>query len=135
MKDEGMDDLEQRIEILQQSGFFDESGRKDIEAMIRVLTEKYGFPRNDETLGVLVTHVAAALKRQKDGEEIDPIDAGVLEDVKSSEVYPEAKKIQEDVIAAMEHKLPEDEKDFILVHVGGLLMNPDVIAARRGEAR
>ena len=84
---------------------------------------------------MLVTHVAAALKRQKDGEEIDPIDAGVLEDVKSSEVYPEAKKIQEDVIAAMEHKLPEDEKDFILVHVGGLLMNPDVIAARRGEAR
>lgn len=130
-----MDDLEQRLEILQQSGFFDESGRKDLDAMIRVLTEKYGFPRNDETLGVLVTHVAAALKRLKDGEDINPIDAGVLEDVKSSDVYPEAKKIQSDVLAVMEHKLPESEKDFILVHVGGLLMNPDVIAARRGEER
>ena len=130
-----MDDLEQRIEILQQSGFFDESGRRDLDAMIRVLAGKYGFPRNDETLGVLVTHVAAALKRQKDGEEINPIDAGVLQDVRSSDVYPEAKKIQTDVVDAMEHKLPEAEKDFILVHVGGLLMNPDVIAARRGEAR
>lgn len=130
-----MDGLEQRLEILQQSGFFDESGRRDLDAMIRVLTGKYGFPRNDETLGVLVTHVAAALKRQKDGEEINPIDAGVLQDVRSSDVYPEAKKIQADVVDAMEHKLPEAEKDFILVHVGGLLMNPDVIAARRGEAR
>lgn len=130
-----MDGLEQRLEILQQSGFFDESGRRDLDAMIRVLAEKYGFPRNDETLGVLVTHVAAALKRQKDGEEINPIDAGVLQDVGSSDVYPEAKKIQTDVVDAMEHKLPEAEKDFILVHVGGLLMNPDVIAARRGEAR
>ena len=100
-----------------------------------MLAGKYGFPRNDETLGVLVTHVAAALKRQKDGEEINPIDAGVLQDVRSSDVYPEAKKIQTDVVDAMEHKLPEAEKDFILVHVGGLLMNPDVIAARRGEAR
>lgn len=130
-----MDGLEQRLEILQQSGFFDESGRRDLDAMIRVLAGEYGFPRNDETLGVLVTHVAAALKRQKDGEEINPIDAGVLQDVRSSDVYPEAKKIQADVVDAMEHKLPEAEKDFILVHVGGLLMNPDVIAARRGGAR
>lgn len=130
-----MDDLEQRLEILQRSGFFDESGRRDINVMIRVLTKKYGFPRNDETLGVLVTHMAAALKRQKDGEEIKPIDAGVLEDVKSSDVYPEARKIQKDVIAVMEHKPPEAEQNFILVHIGGLLMNPDVIAARRGEAR
>lgn len=130
-----MDGLEQRLEILQQIGFFDESGRRDLDAMIRVLAVKHGFPRNDETLGVLVTHVAAALKRQKDGEEINPIDAGVLKDVRASDVYPEAKKIQTDVIDAMEHKLPEAEKDFILVHVGGLLMNPDVIAARRGEAR
>lgn len=88
-----MDGLEQRLEILQQSEFFDESGRRDLDAMIRVLAGKYGLPRNDETLGVLVTHVAAALKRQKDGEEINPIDAGVLQDVRSSDVYPEAKKI------------------------------------------
>ena len=41
-----MDGLEQRLEILQQSGFFDESGRRDLDAMIRVLAGKYGFPKS-----------------------------------------------------------------------------------------
>ena len=29
-----MDGLEQRLEILQQSGFFDESGRRDLDACL-----------------------------------------------------------------------------------------------------
>ena len=73
-----MGELDQRIDVLQQSGFVDEIGREDLEKLVKVLTQDYGFPHSDELLGVLVTHVAAALKRQRDGEVINPIEGDML---------------------------------------------------------
>ena len=91
-----MGELDQRIDVLQQSGFVDEIGREDLEKLVKVLTQDYGFPHSDELLGVLVTHVAAALKRQRDGEVINPIEGDILEDVISSKVYPEAREIKDE---------------------------------------
>lgn len=132
---EAMDELDQRTDILKQSGFVDETGRKDLEKLVQVLTQEYGFPHSDELLGVLVTHVAAALKRQHDGEAINPIENDILEDVKSSRVYPEAKEIKDRIVASMTNQLSPDEENFILVHVGGMLMNPDAIKARKGDVQ
>lgn len=117
-----MDELEQRIDLLQQAGFVDETGRKDLDALVEVLTEGHGVPRDSEQLGSLVTHVAAAFKRAADGELIDPIAEEVYQGVKESEVYAEAEGIRDEIVAAMATQLSEDEKEFILVHVGGLLM-------------
>ncbi len=117
-----LDELEQRIDILEQSGFVDVQGRRDLDAMVRVLTEGYGLPRTDDALGVIVTHVAAAFKRAKDGETINPLAPEIVEDVRSSEVFDKAKEIADAVADAMQSELSEDERDFILVHVGGLLI-------------
>lgn len=133
--EEAMDELDQRIDILQQGGFVDETGRNDLEKLVQVLTKDYGFPHSDELLGVLVTHVAAALKRQRDGEAINPIEDDILEDVKSSKVYPEAKEIKNKIVASMTNQLSPDEENFILVHVGGMLMNPDATKARKGDVQ
>ncbi|MCI6274123.1 MAG: PRD domain-containing protein [Coriobacteriaceae bacterium] len=130
-----MDELNLRIDVLQQSGFVDEIGREDLEKLVKVLTQDYGFPHSDELLGVLVTHVAAALKRQRDGEVINPIDGNILEDVISSKVYPEAEEIKSRIVASMTSQLSRDEENFILVHVGGMLMNPDAIKARKGDVQ
>jgi transcriptional regulatory protein LevR len=130
-----MDELDQRIDILHQTGFVDETGRKDLEKLIKVLTQSYGFPHSDELLGVLVTHVATALKRQRDGKAINPIEDDILEDVRSSKVYPEANEIKDEIVASMTNRLSADEENFILVHVGGLLMNPDAIKARKGDVQ
>jgi transcriptional regulatory protein LevR len=130
-----MGELDQRIDVLQQSGFVDEIGREDLEKLVKVLTQDYGFPHSDELLGVLVTHVAAALKRQRDGEVINPIEGDILEDVISSKVYPEAREIKDKIVASMTNQLSRDEENFILVHVGGMLMNPDAIKARKGDVQ
>lgn len=130
-----MGELDQRIDVLQQSGFVDEIGREDLEKLVKVLTQDYGFPHSDELLGVLVTHVAAALKRQRDGEVINPIEGDILEDVISSKAYPEAREIKDKIVASMTNQLSRDEENFILVHVGGMLMNPDAIKARKGDVQ
>lgn len=116
-----MDELDERIELLHQSGFVDEAGRRDLEELAHVLTKECGVARDDEHLATLVTHVAAALKRAADGEKVNPISADILQEVRESPVADEAARIQVVLLDAMENNLSQDEKDFVLVHIGGLL--------------
>ena len=117
-----VDELEERISILEQCGFVDAAGRRDLEALADVVCRSCGVSRDNEILGTLVTHVAAALKRARDGEKINPLSADIVAEVRESPVYPEARAIQEAALSAMASELSDDEKDFVLVHVGGLLM-------------
>ncbi|MDO4428834.1 MAG: PRD domain-containing protein [Atopobiaceae bacterium] len=117
------DELSERMDVLQQAGFVDEAGRRDLEAIADILTTECGVSRDNEILGTLVTHVAAALKRARDGEDINPLDPAIVDDVRSSAVYDEARRIQQEIFAAMRSELSEPEQEFVLVHVGGLLMS------------
>lgn len=118
-----MDALDERIEVLRSCGFIDDSGVRDLSKISEILVSECGVSRDDEVLGTLVTHVAAALKRARDGEKINPLAADVISDVKGSDVYPEALRIQREILDSMENDLSDDERDFVLVHVGGLLMS------------
>lgn len=118
-----MDDLDERIEVLRSCGFIDDSGVRDLKKIAEILVSECGVSRDDEVLGTLVTHVAAALKRARDGEKINPLTSDVISDVKGSDVYPEALRIQQKILDSMENDLSADERDFVLVHVGGLLMS------------
>lgn len=118
-----MDGLDERIEVLRSCGFVDDSGVRDLNRIAETLVSECGVSRNDEVLGTLITHVAAALKRARDGEKINPLAADIVSDVKGSEVYPEALRIQRELLDSMENDLSADERDFVLVHIGGLLMS------------
>ena len=118
-----MDDLDERIEVLRSCGVIDDSGVRDLKKIAEILVSECGVSRDDEVLGTLVTHVAAALKRARDGEKINPLTSDVISDVMGSDVYPEALRIQQKILDSMENDLSADERDFVLVHVGGLLMS------------
>jgi len=118
----GTDELDERIELLYQCGFCDEAGRDGLRRVVDALVRECGVKRDDEVLGMLVTHVAAALKRVREGEAITPLSPEIVEEVRSSPAYAEAKRIRDELIDALGFELPEAEKDFVLVHVGGLLL-------------
>ena len=118
-----MDELDERIALLEGCGFVDKTGAADLHRIADILVEECGVSRDDEVLGTLVTHVAAALKRARDGEKINPLSADVINDVKDSAVYPEALRIQQRILDSMVNDLSADERDFVLVHVGGLLLS------------
>lgn len=118
-----MDELGERIKILRNCGFVDDSGVRDLNRIADALVLECGVSRSDEVLGALITHIAAALKRARDGERINPLSSDVIADVKDSAVYPEALRIQRTLLDSMENDLLQDERDFVLVHVGGLLMS------------
>ena len=115
-----MEELKQRIEMLQECGFVDESGKADLYRIVEIL-QKHGIDTNDDNTGVLVTHVAAALKRSADGEIVTPLEPDVLAQVKEIENYDKAVEIQQEILNSMTNKLSADEQDFVLVHVGTIL--------------
>lgn len=115
-----MEELKQRIETLYECGFVDETGKADLYRIVEVL-QRHGIETTDENTGVLVTHVAAALKRSADGEVVTPLDPNVLEQVKEIKRYEEAVAIQQEVLNSMTNKLSADEQDFVLVHIGTIL--------------
>ena len=67
------------------------------------------------------THLAAAFGRGSNGEAVRPLGPQVLADVKGSPLYPKIVEICDALTRSFENSLSEDERDFLLVHVGGLL--------------
>ena len=98
----GTDELDERIELLYQSGFCDEAGRDGLRRAVDALVRECGVKRDDEVLGMLVTHVAAALKRVREGEAITPLSPESVEEVRSSPAYAEAKRIHDNAEADAE---------------------------------
>lgn len=124
--------LDERISVLHQAGFVNESERRSLEGVVDVLTVKYGFDRESDVLGSLVTHVAVSMKRMREGEQIEPMPQEALDDVAASEQYPKVQEITREVIGALAVDVPEREREFILVHVGGLVVSSQ---QEEGEVR
>lgn len=116
-----MDELEERISVLHEAGFVDESGVADLNAIVETLAKDYGFPKSDELMGSFVTHVAAAMKRARDGEAIEPLPEIVVEQIRVGANSNKAEEIKRALLRVMEHELSQDEQDFVLVHVSGML--------------
>ena len=117
------DELDERIEVLRSCGFVDDVQAEELGRMAMILVEECGVSRESEVLATLVTHVAAALKRVRKGEPVSPLSQEALDDVRESPVFEEALRIQREILGIITTELPNAEKDFVLVHVGGLLIS------------
>ena len=117
------DELDERIEVLRSCGFVDDVQAEELGRMAMILVEECGVSRESEVLATLVTHVAAALKRVREGEPVSPLSQEALDDVRESPVFEEALRIQREILGIITTELPNAEKDFVLVHVGGLLIS------------
>lgn len=121
--------LEERINLLNESGLVDESGGRDLESVACVVVRETGIAREDIRLASLVTHIAAALHRKNTNEKVAPIAPEVMDDVYASSTYPEAKRVTDVLFSEMENALPKDEADFVLAHVEGLLMSLEGVSS------
>ena len=118
-----MGGIDERMTLLRAAGIVDDTGLRDLEALVRVVVSETGVSPDDAHLASLATHVASALHRCATGERVDPVPDEVMADVRESAVYPEARRVQRLIEAEMVNQLPEDERDFVLAHVGSLLMS------------
>ncbi len=116
-----MEELLQRLEIFRQCEMVDEIGNQDLTAVLSVLNKEYQLPVTDENAGVLFTHLQAAFQRIKTGEKINPLDPGMLEQIKELPYYEKAQEIKTRILTVMQNQLSAEEQDFLQLHVCTLL--------------
>ena len=118
-----MSGIDERMALLRAAGIVDDAGQLALEALVRVVTLETGADANDPRLASLVTHVAAALRRAGAGEAVEPIPNEVMTDVRESPVWPEVQRLRQLIEKETAIALSADEWNFVLVHLGGLLMS------------
>lgn len=117
-----MREVFERIEILKQAGFVDKNDAESLKNVVALIEHECGPAESDEHIGIIITHIAAALKRNVEEEEIAPINQQALEEVYASPVFPKANRIANDISDMFAERLSKDEFDFVLVHIAGLLV-------------
>ena len=67
------------------------------------------------------THLAMAGKRVVEGTEENPIEAGILEEMREEPVFEAAEDFRNRMLKETDLEFPDAEKDFLIVHLCNLL--------------
>ena len=94
--------------------------------IINVFKNKYNIVLTEENGSILITHLAMALvriKNNQDIKDINKIDNSVYEEVIESEYFQTANNIYKDLEYISRVSIPENEKKYILVNICVILDN------------
>lgn len=116
-------ELTERIGLLKEYGMMDETAFEDIQSIIHLFQEKYGIELKEENAGIMITHMSAAFHRNVTGEEIDALDAGILEEILQLAEYAKAEQMLEAIVSGIKNELSQKEREYFLVHICNLLTN------------
>lgn len=114
-------ELMERIELLKEYGRMDETGYRDILFILDLFRANYRIELTEDNAGIMITHMSSAFYRNAAGEEIDALDAGILEEIGQIPEYPKAEQILDSIIEGIENELSQKERDYFLVHICNLL--------------
>lgn len=109
----------ERLEILEKSGLITRQAVVQTEKMLELLEAK-GRDPDPEKLVMFTTHMAMALGRIGNGQQEEPMDRAVLEDIKEESAYAEAQAFMEELKKIMDTELPESEEEYMIVHLCNL---------------
>ena len=113
-----MDKLKLRLEILKNSSIIDEQIYEELINFMFRLRDKWEIELTEENGAMMITHIAMALKRIKNGEPVSKIDENVYIEVLKSDKLDEIEKIYEDISENIfKEEIPEEEKKYIYVNL------------------
>ena len=110
-------DIMERIDIMKECGLSSEQEHKDLCAVVRLCKDEFGIALTEENAGVMITHIGAALRRVRTGEAVEPLDPEVYAQAAEEPEYERAQKIVARLLETLTAALPEEERQFFLVHV------------------
>ncbi len=115
-------DLTFRIQLLKDSNQIDEETYENLLAIIKLLKDRWGITLTEENGAMLITHMSIALKRIKDNNTVNPLEEDLQEQLRGEAFYSKAEEILEDIDKKLELKLPENEKEYMIMHICTLLL-------------
>lgn len=108
--------LQERLSILKEAGMMDEGVEKTVHHIVHKL-KKDGVQTVDETIGMFLTHLIAAINRAKNNEAIAEVDLALKEELQKNPFYGKVHSYFSELEEMSGIKLEESEE----VYVGGYL--------------
>ncbi|MFZ2539480.1 MAG: hypothetical protein WAX04_11335 [Oscillospiraceae bacterium] len=119
-------DIMERINILKECDIADEVAHSDLAKMVELLGEQFGITLTEENAGVMVTHFAAAFKRNRTGETVEPLAQVAVEGLQEDLSYQKACTIFTAISDKIENTFSKEEQQFALLHLCTLLSEINV---------
>lgn len=112
--------MKERLRILLDSGIISKDDHDKSFEIYKKYFEKEDFDENK--VNVFMTHLAMSLKRIDEGNIVNKLDDEIYQQVKESKVYNEAVILCDEIIEDLYLDIPESEKEYLVLHLGNLLM-------------
>ena len=109
--------FDQRLRILRDGNVISPEVEAKVRRVITRFKEHWHIELTEENGSRMITHLAMALMRIEKGEEIQSPDFDILEEFREHAVFPLSQKILEDLISFTPMKLPDSEKNYIIVNI------------------
>ncbi|EAR6896723.1 PRD domain-containing protein [Salmonella enterica] len=114
--------MEKRLNLLCDAGIIDRDIRDGMLEMIKMLETVYGIPVRNEQGEMALTHMANALMRSRNGEEIAPLDDELLKEITSSAEWPQLSLIHQAMLASFDVTLHPNEEGYLMANLFSLWM-------------
>lgn len=110
-------DIMTRIDLLFECGFSTKEDYDDLCKIVAIFKDRCNIALTEENGGIMITHIAAAFKRNQSGEEISPLRDSVFEDVKDSPQFALASELVEEIESQITNTISEKERKFFFLHI------------------
>jgi transcriptional regulatory protein LevR len=107
-----MNTLQKRLQILQSAGSITDQA----EAICQKTIQKYVTEKNENKYTMLITHLAMAVTRMEKEQELFPPPEEIMNEVYGSPFIKEADQKVEWIENELKRPLPQEEREFLLMH-------------------
>lgn len=114
--------MEERLNLLCQVGIVDKDICDGMLSVIVQLETVWSIPVRNEQGEMAITHMANALMRSRRGEEIGPLDTDLMDEMVSSEAWPQLQPIHKAMLAPFDVQIHPNEEGYLLANLFSLWM-------------
>lgn len=112
--------MNDKLKILEETGVIDGDTKEFILNVKAYLSSKE-LISEENTAEMFLTHLAMADMRVKKGEKIEQLNTTILDEVFSTNHFPEAKILWEDMLKLSNNEFGESEQGYIFMHIVNML--------------
>ena len=114
-------DFTERLNLYLEGGMITEKDVDDINAIINMFKDKYGYVLQEENADTFIAHLCAAFGRVSTKEEVTALPNEVKNELEGLDSYALSRQMLQDVLAVIQNPLNNVEQDYALLHINNLI--------------
>lgn len=117
--------MEQRLSILLMGNVINQSVHDAMLKVIDALENQFAVNIRSDQGNMALTHMASAMMRSLQKQEIEPIDAEILAEIETAGIYPKVQEIHQALLSFFDFKVMPSEEGYLLANLYSLMSVTD----------